>query len=137
MVGYTPSVSAAVWVGGDGNIPLHDNKNKPIFGSTISGPIWEEFMKNYLDGTPPEKFAKVDPIGKDVNEVTTTQSKPSDTPTPTDTPSSSTSSTPTETETETETSTSRSSRPSRPNPGGSTPPLPGDGLARPPGAGEG
>ncbi|WP_410608903.1 transglycosylase domain-containing protein [Amycolatopsis sp. lyj-109] len=137
MVGYTPSVSAAVWVGGDGNIPLHDNKNKPIFGSTISGPIWQEFMKNYLNGTPPEQFDKVDPIGKDANEVTTTQSKPSDTPTASQTPPTPTSETPPETSTDSETTTPRTSRTPRPGPGGSTPPLPGDGLARPPGGEEG
>jgi len=135
MVGYTPSVSAAVWVGGDGNIPLHDNKNKPIFGSTISGPIWQDFMKNYLNGTPGEKFDKVDPIGKDANEVSTTQSKPSDTPTPTDTPTSTPTEPSTETPTESESSTSRTTRTSRPGPGGPTVPLPGgDGFARPPGS---
>ncbi|WP_410637648.1 transglycosylase domain-containing protein [Amycolatopsis sp. lyj-346] len=137
MVGYTPSVSAAAWVGGDGNVPLHDNANKPIFGSTYPGPIWEEFMKNYLQGTPGEKFDKVDPIGRDANEVTTTQPKPSNTPTTSETPPSTSSETPTETSSETETSTSRPSRTPRPGPGGSTPPLPGDGLARPPGSEEG
>ncbi|KDN17839.1 transglycosylase domain-containing protein [Amycolatopsis rifamycinica] len=139
MVGYTPSVSAAAWVGGDGNIPLHDNANKPIFGSTIAGPIWQEFMKNYLEGTPGEKFPKVDPIGKDVNDVTTTQAKPSETPTPSETPSSTPPETSSETSTETETSSSRPTRTSRPGPGGSTFPLPpgGDGFARPPGSEEG
>ncbi|WP_410562969.1 transglycosylase domain-containing protein [Amycolatopsis sp. cmx-4-61] len=138
MVGYTPSVSAAAWVGGDGNVPLHDNKNKPIFGSTISGPIWEKFMKDYLDGTPPEKFAKVDPIGKDVNEVTTTPSKPPSTPTPSETPTPTPPETTTSTPTETESSSTKPTRTPRPGPGGSTPPLPGgDGFARPPGSEEG
>ena len=59
MVGYTPSVSAAVWVGGDGNKPLHDPKNKPIFGATIAGPTWQNFMNLYLKGKPAEKFDKV------------------------------------------------------------------------------
>ncbi|HET6703440.1 transglycosylase domain-containing protein [Amycolatopsis sp.] len=137
MVGYTPSVSAAAWVGGDGNIPLHDKSNKPIFGSTIAGPMWEDFMKKYLEGTPGEKFDKVDPIGKDPNDVTTTQSKPSSTPTETETPTSTPSETPTETPTETESSTSRTRTP-RPGPGGSTIPIPGgDGFARPPGSEEG
>ncbi|MDQ7809989.1 transglycosylase domain-containing protein [Amycolatopsis sp. A133] len=138
MVGYTPSVAAAAWVGGDGNVPLHDNQNKPIFGSTYPGPIWEQFMKNYLDGTPGEKFDKVEPIGKDANDVTTTQAKPSDTPTPSETPSSTP--TPSTSETPTETESSSSSKPTktpRPGPGGPTPPLPGgDGFARPPGSGD-
>ncbi|WP_410587516.1 transglycosylase domain-containing protein [Amycolatopsis sp. lyj-23] len=137
MVGYTPSVSAAAWIGGDGNIPLHDNSNKPIFGSTYPGPVWEQFMKDYLDGTAPEKFDKVDPIGKDVNEVTTTPPKPSDTPTPSEPPSTTPPETTTSTPTETESSPTKT-KPSRPGPGGSTPPLPGgDGFARPPGSEEG
>ncbi|MEU4518414.1 transglycosylase domain-containing protein [Amycolatopsis sp. NPDC024027] len=135
MVGYTPSVSAAVWVGGDGNQPLHDAKGKPIFGSTIAGPTWQNFLNLYLKGKPPEKFDKVDPLGKNVNEVTTTPPKPSDTPTPQETPSTTSSQPPPETSTETETSTSRT-RTSRPGPGGTTPSLPGggDGLGRPPGS---
>jgi len=143
MVGYTPSVSAAVWVGGDGNKPLHDPKNKPIFGATIAGPTWQNFMNLYLKGKPAEKFDKVEPIGKDVNEVTATPTKPtetatssapSETPTPSDTP------TPTDTPSDTPT---KPSRPTRPGPG-ETPTFPlgntsggGGGLAAPPGSGPG
>jgi membrane peptidoglycan carboxypeptidase len=143
MVGYTPSVSAAVWVGGDGNKPLHDPKNKPIFGATIAGPTWQNFMNLYLKGKPAEKFDKAQPIGKDVNEVTQTPTKPSETPTTTTTPTSpetSTSTEPTDTDT---TSPSRPTRPTRPGPGEtSTFPLGnntggGGGLAAPPGAGPG
>jgi membrane peptidoglycan carboxypeptidase len=96
MVGYTPSISAAVWVGGDGNKPLHDKNNKPIFGATIAGPTWQEFMTNYLKDKPAEKFDQVQPIGKDANTVvpSTTQSKvatTSNTPPPSDTPTTSSS----------------------------------------------
>src|ERR1700754_1811828 len=114
MVGYTPSISAAVWIGGDGNKPLHDKKNQPIFGATIAGPAWQDFMDTYLKGKPTEKFPKVDPIGKDADTVTptsrtsssvTTTSSPSTTPTtPTTTSSTETSETSTS---ETTTSTSR------------------------------
>ncbi|MEV7092859.1 transglycosylase domain-containing protein [Amycolatopsis sp. NPDC051045] len=124
MVGYTPSVSAAVWVGGDGNQPLHDSKNKPIFGSTIAGPTWQNFLNLYLKGKPAEKFDKVRPIGKDVNDVSVTPTKPSDTPTPSSPPPS-TSATPPSTESsETSSETSTRPRTSRPNPGGPTPPDP-------------
>jgi membrane carboxypeptidase/penicillin-binding protein len=139
-------VSAAVWVGGDGNQPLHDAKNKPIYGSTIAGPTWQNFLNLYLKGKPAEKFGKVAPIGKDVNDVTTTQAKPSETPSSPPPPS--TSETPPSTEsseTSSET-TPRTTRTGRPGPGGSTPPIDpasgntfggGDGLAAPPGAGPG
>jgi len=145
MVGYTPSVSAAVWVGGDGNKPLHDPKNKPIFGATIAGPTWQNFMNLYLKGKPAEKFDKVAPIGKDASTVTATPTKTSETPTTTTTtPTSPETSTSTEpTDTQTDTSTPRITRP-RPGPG--TTPDPGigntfggggGGLAAPPGAGPG
>jgi membrane peptidoglycan carboxypeptidase len=86
MVGYTPSVSAAVWVGGDGNKPLHDPKNKPIFGATIAGPTWQNFMNLYLKGKPAEKFDKVQPIGKDADTVVPSTTQSSRVATTTDSP---------------------------------------------------
>ncbi|WP_410667066.1 transglycosylase domain-containing protein [Amycolatopsis sp. cmx-4-68] len=146
MVGYTPSVSAAVWVGGDGNKPLHDKAGKPIFGATVAGPTWQNFLNLYLKGKPAEKFDKVSPIGKDVNEVTTTQAKPTETPstsqTPTTTPSTSTEQTDSATS-----SPTKPTRPTRPGPGTSQTldPGPGNtfggggggGLLAPPGSGPG
>jgi membrane carboxypeptidase/penicillin-binding protein len=84
MVGYTPSVSVAAWVGGDGNKPLHGKNNSPIYGSTIAGPMWQKFMSLYLSGKPGEKFDKVDRIGGEVapppssDVATTTDSTPTD-----------------------------------------------------------
>ncbi|MFE0019997.1 transglycosylase domain-containing protein [Amycolatopsis sp. NPDC059021] len=123
MVGYTPSVSAAVWVGGDGNIPLHDKKNQPIFGSTIAAPTWAKFMQLYLNGKPAERFDTVKPIG--------------DTPSPSQSPSRNpdddNDTTPTTTPTKPSEETTTPTRPSRPShskphrPSTSTIELPGDG----------
>ncbi|WP_442785100.1 transglycosylase domain-containing protein [Amycolatopsis sp. H20-H5] len=67
MVGYTPSVSASVWVGGDLDEALYGKTStSPIYGSTIAGPIWAKFMALYLKGKPPEQFSQVRPIGGDV-----------------------------------------------------------------------
>nr|WP_239154275.1 transglycosylase domain-containing protein [Amycolatopsis sp. FDAARGOS 1241] len=112
MVGYTPSVSAAVWIGGDGNKPLHDKNNQPIFGATIAGPTWQDFMATYLKGKPTEKFPKVQPIGKDADTVTTTsrtssQVTTTSTPTTTQSTPTTTSSTTTSETTTSETTTSR------------------------------
>ncbi|MEV0067264.1 MULTISPECIES: transglycosylase domain-containing protein [unclassified Amycolatopsis] len=63
MVGYTPSVSVAVWVGGNGDLDLHGKGSTPIFGSTIAGPLWQKFMTTYLAGKPAERFPQVDLIG--------------------------------------------------------------------------
>ncbi|MFI9449092.1 transglycosylase domain-containing protein [Amycolatopsis sp. NPDC052450] len=77
MVGYTPSISAAVWVGGDGDKALKGKNGKAIFGSTIAGPIWQKFLSLYLNGKPGERFDKVKIIGGDDNNtVPSTQTPP-------------------------------------------------------------
>ncbi|WP_181777301.1 transglycosylase domain-containing protein [Amycolatopsis pittospori] len=77
MVGYTPSISAAVWVGGDGDKALKGKNGKPIFGSTIAGPIWQKFLSLYLNGKPGERFDKVKMIGgDDANTIPSTQTPP-------------------------------------------------------------
>ncbi|WUL65193.1 penicillin-binding protein [Amycolatopsis sp. NBC_00345] len=86
MVGYTPSISVAVWVGGDGNKPLHDKNDKPIFGKTIAGPTWQDFMTDYLKDKPAEKFDKVQPIGKDADTVVPSTTQSSRVATTTDSP---------------------------------------------------
>jgi membrane peptidoglycan carboxypeptidase len=127
MVGYTPSVSAAAWVGGNGNKPLHDSKGNPIYGSTIAGPMWQNFMQLYLNGKPPEKFSVVQPIGQPTATPTPTPT-PTYTPTTTNTPTPSNTPTPTPTTSDSPTTT----RPSRTRPSGTpttttTPPLLGGG----------
>ncbi|MDT8910503.1 transglycosylase domain-containing protein [Amycolatopsis sp. PS_44_ISF1] len=78
MVGYTPSVSVAAWVGADGDQNLHGKGNSPIFGSTIAGPLWQKFMNAYLAGKPGEKFDDVPLIGA----ATPPSDQPSDPATP-------------------------------------------------------
>lgn len=68
MVGYTPSVSAAVWVGSDGDKALHGPGGAPIFGSTLAGPIWDRFMQLYLQGKPAERFDRVAAISSPVDQ---------------------------------------------------------------------
>ena len=62
MVGYTPSVSAAVWVGSDGDKALRGPTGLPLGSSTIAGPIWQKFMQLYLAGKPAERFDRVQAI---------------------------------------------------------------------------
>ncbi|HWD04549.1 MAG TPA: transglycosylase domain-containing protein [Amycolatopsis sp.] len=88
MVGYTPSVSVAVWVGADGDQDLHGKGTTPIFGSTIAGPLWQKFMDSYLAGKPAERFDQVPLIGENVpasGQPSDTNTPPTDI-TPTDTP---------------------------------------------------
>jgi membrane peptidoglycan carboxypeptidase len=54
MVGYTPSISAAVWMGSDAQDAIVNALGKPIYGSGLPGAIWQEFMNTLLQGTPKE-----------------------------------------------------------------------------------
>jgi membrane peptidoglycan carboxypeptidase len=74
MVGYTPQISAAVWVGADKTEPIVNSKNKVIFGSGLSGQIWQKFMNSYLKGKEKEQFSNYVPIGKSVEEAATSGS---------------------------------------------------------------
>jgi len=63
-VGYTPSISAAVWVGDPAQTALKLG-TRNVFGATVAGPIWKAFMDAYLEGAPKETFPKCKPIGKE------------------------------------------------------------------------
>jgi membrane peptidoglycan carboxypeptidase len=51
-VGYTPSLTAGVWVGNASGTVMKSGAD----GSKIAAPIWNEFMKRSLQGTPAESF---------------------------------------------------------------------------------
>jgi membrane peptidoglycan carboxypeptidase len=102
-VGYTPSISAAVWVGDPANSALKDKNGNDVFGRGVPGLIWQRFMNNYLDGTPKETFPPVKLIsgkpGPAVNEIVpTTENKKVTAPTRTETPTPTPESVPTTTE---------------------------------------
>jgi len=63
-VGYTPSVSTAVWVGTDDNSPIKNSAGRPIYGRMLPGSIWQEYMTAALRGTPTEQFSKFTPLGQ-------------------------------------------------------------------------
>jgi membrane peptidoglycan carboxypeptidase len=52
MVGYTPQVSTAVWVGSGKSEPIYNSDHRPEYGRDLPGSIWQEFMNNYLQGKP-------------------------------------------------------------------------------------
>jgi membrane peptidoglycan carboxypeptidase len=64
MVGYTPSLSTAVWVGTvEGDQPLVSKGGSPVWGSTLPADIWKATMDGALKGTPIESFPKPTAIG--------------------------------------------------------------------------
>lgn len=51
-IGYTPSLVAGVWVGNNDSKEM----NRGADGSVIAAPIWNEFMRKSLEGSPSESF---------------------------------------------------------------------------------
>jgi membrane peptidoglycan carboxypeptidase len=64
MVGYTPSLSTAVWVGTvKGDVPLVTASGAPVYGSGLPSDIWKSTMDGALKGTSNESFPKPTEIG--------------------------------------------------------------------------
>lgn len=67
FVGYTPDVSTAVWVGGDGaeqvsmyDITIGGQFYEKVCGGCLPGPIWRDVMGGALADVPPSSFQDVD-----------------------------------------------------------------------------
>jgi membrane peptidoglycan carboxypeptidase len=64
MVGYTPSLSTAAWVGTvKDDEPLVNKWGSPVWGSTLPSDIWKATMDGALKGTSNESFPKPGSIG--------------------------------------------------------------------------
>jgi membrane peptidoglycan carboxypeptidase len=64
MVGFTPSLSTAVWVGTtEGTKPLENKWGSPIYGSGVPSDIWKSTMDGALEDTENESFPKPEEIG--------------------------------------------------------------------------
>ncbi|MGV9972829.1 transglycosylase domain-containing protein [Nocardia beijingensis] len=62
MVGYTPSLATAVWVGTEQGDRLRNASGGMIYGSGLPSDIWKATMDGALKGTPNENFPKPAPI---------------------------------------------------------------------------
>jgi membrane peptidoglycan carboxypeptidase len=87
MVGYTPQVSAAVWVGTGYSKPIFNAAGSPEYGSDLPGHTWKLFMDTYLAGQPNLQMATQQMIDANGNvpAPTPTYTPPTITPTPTTT----------------------------------------------------
>ncbi|WP_285650949.1 transglycosylase domain-containing protein [Actinomycetospora sp. NBRC 106375] len=63
MVGFTPQVSTAVWVGSDDNSPIKTSGGGPIYGRGVPGQIWQGYMNDALRGDPVQQFSDFRAIG--------------------------------------------------------------------------
>jgi membrane peptidoglycan carboxypeptidase len=112
MVGYTPSISTAVWMGSDSQDAIVNAQGKPIYGSGLPGAIWQEFMNTVLQGTPKEPLPTKSLIKGDTGvgvpaPVEQTETQTTDVPQSTSAPTQSapTQSAPTQSQTDTGTGT--------------------------------
>jgi membrane peptidoglycan carboxypeptidase len=78
-VGYTPSLSTAVWVGTDKSDPVRTKNGRPAYGRTIAGAIWQDFMNDALKGKPVEQFSDYEPLGTPVAATSTETADPAPT----------------------------------------------------------
>jgi penicillin-binding protein 1A len=61
FMGFTPEITAGVWVGfDDKSVSL----GKPETGAIAALPIWLEFMQGALEGKPIQAFQNVEPLDK-------------------------------------------------------------------------
>ena len=112
MVGYTPQVSAAVWVGsGDSSHAIYDASGGNEYGRDLPGRTWQLFMNTYLNGKPTLPMATQQMIQSGQNLAAT--------PTPTPTKTATTTSTPTPSKTKT--ATTPTPTPTSPTPTPTTP----------------
>ena len=59
--GYTPDLSAAVWVGyPQGLIPMRSVHGITVYGGTFPAQIWKKFMEKALEDVPPSEFPKAE-----------------------------------------------------------------------------
>ena len=63
MVGFTPSLSTAVWVGTEQSSPLFNYAGASIYGSGLPSDIWKDTMDGILSGTEVESFPTPGSIG--------------------------------------------------------------------------
>lgn len=63
MVGFTPSLSTAVWVGTEQSQPIRTRGGAAVYGSGLPSDIWKQTMDGALEGTPVEQFPNPEPVG--------------------------------------------------------------------------
>ncbi len=64
-IGYTPSYVTGVWVGNSNG----DDMTNGASGSRVAAPIWNEYMRRILSGTPVESFKSPEPLSEDLQPI--------------------------------------------------------------------
>ncbi|MES3006122.1 MAG: penicillin-binding protein [Patescibacteria group bacterium] len=61
IVGYTPNISVASWMGNNDNSPMVQKAS-----ATIVAPMWKQFMNYAIENLPDEEFARPEPTDPDL-----------------------------------------------------------------------
>ena len=64
-VGYTPSISVAVWAGNNDNSPLRSGAD----GVFVAAPIWRDFLDRVMNRFPKASFASYNPTPTDIHAL--------------------------------------------------------------------
>lgn len=64
-VGYTPSISVAVWAGNNDNSPLRSGAD----GVFVAAPIWRDFLDRVMNRFSKASFASYDPTPTDIHAL--------------------------------------------------------------------
>jgi len=64
MVGYTPQLATAVWIGRAVPGPIRDSANNPINGETLPAQLWRSFLQAALRGQPERPFPAPAHVGR-------------------------------------------------------------------------
>ncbi|MEU7143716.1 transglycosylase domain-containing protein [Nocardia sp. NPDC046473] len=80
MVGFTPALSTAVWVGTPDGTALKTSSGNVMWGSGLPSDIWKDTMDGALRGTPKENFPAPASIGGQPGGVPSASVSPSATP---------------------------------------------------------
>ena len=71
--GYTPDLSAAVWVGyPQGLVPMRNVHGITVYGGTFPAQIWKKFAEKALEDVPPSDFPKAEYGYEEEETVTVT-----------------------------------------------------------------
>jgi len=57
FIGFTPQLTAAVWVGNDENTPM-----RRVVGGNVPSRIWRDFMRTALEAQPPQDWPRPDGV---------------------------------------------------------------------------
>ena len=82
MVGYTPKVSTAVWVGTNKPMAVKDSQNRNLYGRGLPGETWKWYMDHYLSGSQADELTDQVEVNPQLRPPAPTSAAPTTTASP-------------------------------------------------------